>query len=791
MTRTQGYDRVATEEIEELGTESSQTENGLTVPGTGKLPIEPPEYGIAVDNEATDFDEEMQMEDLSPPNEPWSSKLRRLKDKINVHVVQRVQKNVIYPLTTISEIASEKIDLHLSKIGNPLILRRFFYITLMSIITYVVIASGLLSNDHTIGSKGMFADHHVFLQYARKSVDLSKMERDLEYISSMPHMSGTKGDAAIRQYIQNSFTNNGLKSVMEREYSAYFNYFESAKLTLYTSNNKEVEIKLDQKNWNPSSTTGELKITNIIYANKGTLSDLQKLKDENLFDSDFILLMNYGKLVSEQILAAEKYGAKGILFISKYREDNKNLIQSRPVALTQYWPGDALTPGWTGEVIRPLDPDTVMVLPRIPTIPLSHNQANKILELLSNSGVKFDNGKFSGISGDVRADMSVKNTVRQRHPVNNIIGKIEGKDQNDKAIIIGASRNSVGKGASYPNFGTMLLLSLVQTFEEIKYKYDWKPLRNIYFISFGGNEFNNAGATEFIEENLFHLKNEVYSFIDITQLGITSETRKLNVQTHPLLQKFFEDDNNKMKFDVKVSNVHQYGDWTPFLANGIPVSIFSSEDILEGTPLMETSEDTFDIYSKLLEDTQNKSLATDILMYVLQATLKIVDEPLLTFDLYTYCNIMNEIVKKLSDKHKDNLDFKELKIAFAKWKFNESEWSSWVRSWNNIVMSHDSGLEPSLLSLHRWNWNKRLSNVSSTQVYANGIRKRPFYKNILFGPPLWTQDLDEDYAWTFPGIRDAIYERNWNAAQEQIDIVSSVLKRSANTFLEGNSNYIA
>lgn len=38
--------------------------------------------------------------------------------------------------------------------------------------------------------------------------------------------------------------------------------------------------------------------------------------------------------------------------------------------------------------------------------------------------------------------------------------------------------------------------------------------------------------------------------------------------------------------------------------------------------------------------------------------------------------------------------------------------------------------------------------------------------------------------WTFPGVKDAIYDNDWNRAQEQVDLVGNILHQSAALFVE-------
>lgn len=517
----------------------------------------------------------------------------------------------------------------------------------------------------------------------------------------------------------------------------------------------------------------------------GTFEELQMLKDNGLLEGDFVIMVHYGKLVSEQILLAEKFGAKGLIFITEPYNDDKDVIQKKSVGIPQYWTGDPSRPGFYDPELESADfgiKDSKS-LSKIPSIPLSWNQAQSLLGLLSNGGVTFENSHPSGKPGDVYIEMKVKMAVREQHPLHDILGKIEGREQNDKAIVIAASRTSASNGATYPAFGTALLLSLVQLFQELKYKYDWKPLRNIYFVSFGGTEFNFVGSSELVKQRISVLKDEVYSLLDISQLGIGSDDKKIHVQAHPLLHQFFRDENDKIGFDVSVKHVSQYGDWTPFMANGIPVSVLSTSDIEDFHPPIETSQDVFESVDKLLENADKHELVSNLLLYILQSSLKLVDEPFIPYDILEYVHYVNDLLEELKGKYSTLLNFEEIIKALSTWKNIGEEWHAWNKSWQNIVFSREEGMEPSLISVHRWTWNKKLSNIGRRQCFPAGLPDRPFYKNILFGPTLWTQEEGED-SWSFPGVRDAIKNKDWERAQQEVDIVAKALEQSAALFLE-------
>ena len=192
-------------------------------------PPEPPSY---------EFDIEDSYNDLNK-----RSHLQRVSIGFQKNILEPLMENIIHPFFQILKFVQDKTDYYLSKIGNPFILRRFFYIILMSFVAYYVLSSDYLLNEKASGLRGMFSQHDILFQYAKKSVDMAKFERDLEYISSMPHGSGTKGDAVINQYIQDSFDNNGLKVVRQMGCLVYSNYPGNVTISYYDNENEKHDLR--------------------------------------------------------------------------------------------------------------------------------------------------------------------------------------------------------------------------------------------------------------------------------------------------------------------------------------------------------------------------------------------------------------------------------------------------------------------------------------------------------------------------------------------------------------------
>ncbi|KAL6925527.1 hypothetical protein ACO0SA_000125 [Hanseniaspora valbyensis] len=731
-----------------------------------------------------------------------------LKMKTNDYIIIPMKILIIDPFFKFYYYLTFRFDYHLNKIGNPIIMKRFIYVFVMSVFIYFVYS--FTNNEETNGTVGKFTDHDEFLHYAKKCIDLKKFEQDLEYISSMSHQPGSMGNQLISNYIHESFSNNGIKNLAFDTCVTYLNYpSKETTMHYYNSDGHKIEIPLNYNNFNPLSINGTLENTHLYYGNMGKEEDYKTLQDknENIKFDEIALLMKYDDhLVSEQIMMAQEKHVKAIIFISNddvlfalqdklknhanlqtqydYLFSNfNNSIQNIPVGIPQYGLGDPLTPGTTNifeeDKFNYEKLDKSKMIPHILTIPVSIDQIRPFYDSL----LEMDNS--------VNIDLKISLETFFNHPTINILAKIEGKEQNNKAIIIASSRDSFNNGANYPNFGTSSLLSLAQMYQQLKFKYKWKPLRNIYFISYDATMYNGEGPTEMLESQLSNIADEIYTFIDITGLNINSNTIKL--EATPLLHDAIKRMNDKFDFRIIVDNIKHYGNWSPYMANGMPVIAIGDND--NRLPNFSNLDNWDMMYNRIHMDYNNGDLGyervTRVLLFILELTLSIVDDPIIPLnfnDLKTDLSfqlqdlmLMYEHYRKQDDTPSEIIDFNKISISLMEWQYVLNDWESILKMWEQIVVTEGGNQEPSLIAMHRWAWNRKLSIVPFRQVVQNGIsEERQFYKNVLYGPCLYSED-EFDW-WSFPGIRDAIRRKDWNNVREQIELVAFILEDSARLF---------
>jgi N-acetylated-alpha-linked acidic dipeptidase len=67
--------------------------------------------------------------------------------------------------------------------------------------------------------------------------------------------------------------------------------------------------------------------------------------------------------------------------------------------------------------------------------------------------------------------------------------------------------------------------------------------------------------------------------------------------------------------------------------------------------------------------------------------------------------------------------------------------------------------------------NELLFQAEQKLLSPNGLPRRPWYKHTIYAPGFYTGYGVK----TLPGVREAIEQRNWKEAQEQIGIVAKAI----------------
>lgn len=120
------------------------------------------------------------------------------------------------------------------------------------------------------------------------------------------------------------------------------------------------------------------------------------------------------------------------------------------------------------------------------------------------------------LAGNLKVHVNVNNELTNR-TIHNVIATIRGHVEPDRYVIIGNQRDSLTNGAADSASGTAAFLELARTFSSLV-RDGWKPRRSIIFCSWGAEEFNLLGSTEWVEEMNKVLYSRAVAYININML---------------------------------------------------------------------------------------------------------------------------------------------------------------------------------------------------------------------------------------------------------------------------------
>lgn len=149
----------------------------------------------------------------------------------------------------------------------------------------------------------------------------------------------------------------------------------------------------------------------------------------------------------------------------------RTVVEQGSVQYSSYIVGDPLTQGYAAvtenNATHRISYEEATGIPKIPSIPLPWQDAQALLKTTEGFGIEADTTWIGGLcdvhyySGPSEALINLVNfNDYQVKPIWNVIGKIAGSIEPDRAIIIGNHRDAWYHGAMDPSSGSAVLVSL-------------------------------------------------------------------------------------------------------------------------------------------------------------------------------------------------------------------------------------------------------------------------------------------------------------------------------------------
>ena len=574
----------------------------------------------------------------------------------------------------------------------------------------------------------------------------------------------------------------------------------------------------------------------LVYVNYGVPADYEELDRRGIDVRGKIVISRYGgswRGIKPKVAA--EHGAVGCLIYSDPRNDgyyqgdvypkgawrSEHGVQRGSVMDMPLHPGDPLTKdvGARKDAKR-VDIKNADTLTKIPVLPISYADALPLLKNLDGAVVP-DSWRgalpvtyhFGGKSPTVRMKLEFNWDIK---PIYDVIAKMPGSERPDQWIIRGNHRDAWVNGADDPLSGLVAMMEEARSISELA-KTGWKPKRTIVYAAWDAEEEGLIGSTEWAEQYADELRQKAAVYINTDSNG----RGFLGIGGSHTLEKFINevgksvpDPQTKMtvwertranqivngsptskkdaleRSDLRISPLGSGSDYTPFLQHLGIASLnigFGGED---GGGSYHSIYDTFDHYTKFGDPGFAYGIA--LAKVCGHATLRLASADTLPFEFSNFAETVNQYVgevTRLADTMREETRTMNQAISSGMFKAVQDPTET-------VIVPAEKSAVPFLNFAPLQNSISRLNeSVKNYQAAAKGktttspaldvalyrteraltrpqgLPRRDWFRHQIYAPGFYTGYGVK----TLPGIREAIEQRDWREAEEQITIASGII----------------
>ena len=666
--------------------------------------------------------------------------------------------------------------------------------------------------------KNQLATEEVFTSL----IDDTRFKIHLKELTKKPHVAGSKANNDVIDYIAKSMNNAGL-AVKKYPYDIYMSkapgesYLEIVQPKRQPLSMKEDIVEGDPfsededlwKGWNAYSGSGEV-TAEVVYANYGRKEDFEKLKEMGVDVSGKIVIARYGgNFRGYKAKFAEAAGAAGLIIYTDpidsgyfkglvYPEGpyySESTIQ-RGSLLTEDFTGDPLTPY---EPALPLDGDIKVKrkkpadaqLHSIPVTPIGYGAAKEILGQMNGDAVP--SGWQGGLPFTYRLQggSALKVFLKVEQPrefvrVHNVIGTVKGSVYPDEWIILGCHLDAWGFGATDPNSGTAMLLSLSETLGKLVNE-GKGPKRSILIGHWDAEEHGVIGSAEWVEEMRDELNAKAVAYMNFDG-GVSG--KRFGASSSPSLKELVL--ASAKQVDYPYSDLSLYDQWrgakeAPSIGNlgggsdhigfYMHVGVPSMSGGAGGTTVYHSNYDSFRYYERYVDP--EFQMGPTIEKFAGIMSLRLANATLIPYDLNRYPNDLKMHFDRAEEKVRQlKSDFK----GFEKTRQAIADLSAAAASATENLSNrvNDKGLSAVEIQF----LNRQLIALEKSFIDQKGMYYGDWFKSIYA-----SSDPFSGYAsWILPGIE---YElaiqrtkklKEWDNryAKAITDLAQKMRKMSAN-----------
>jgi N-acetylated-alpha-linked acidic dipeptidase len=586
----------------------------------------------------------------------------------------------------------------------------------------------------------------------------------------------------------------------------------------------------------------------LVYVNYGVPDDYEQLDRLGISVKGAIVITRYGgswRGIKPKVAA--EHGAIGCIIYSDPREDgyfqgdvfpggawrSRDGAQRGSVMDMPIYPGDPLTPGvGATEGAKRLPLSEAKTITKIPVLPISYGDAQPLLEALTGP-VAPENWRgalpitYHVGPGPAKVHLKVKSNWDTKR-LYDVIARIPGKTESDIWIVRGNHHDAWVNGAEDPVSGTVAEMEEARGLAELL-KQGWQPKRTIIYCVWDGEEEGLLGSTEWAEQHADELKQHAAVYINSDGNG----RGYLSMAGSHTLEKFMngvaKDVNDpekdypawkrlrleriantptdqreevRKRADLRLGALGSGSDYTAFIDHLGVASLNLGYGGEDGGGIYHSIYDDLYWYTHF-SDTDfryGRALAQTIGL----AVMRMADADLLPYDFTgladtvgKYVDELEKLWKSKSDEIKErNTELEEgVYVAIADPKktlvppkaedappfLNFAPLRNGLDRLRRSSEHYDKAVAHTAVGVKPLDaLNRKLTQAERALTLPDGLPGRPWFHHQIYAPGLYTGYGVK----TIPGVREAIEQKNWKQADEQIVRAGQVLENEAKVIEE-------
>ncbi|MDQ4121315.1 MAG: M28 family metallopeptidase [Acidobacteriota bacterium] len=509
---------------------------------------------------------------------------------------------------------------------------------------------------------------------------------------------------------------------------------------------------------------------------------------------------------------------------------NENGVQRGSVADMPVYPGDPTTPGVgsTGNVKR-LDYKNAPTIMKIPVLPISYSDALPLLKNLKGAvapaawrGALPITYKIGGTPDSTKVHLKLAFNWDIK-PAYNVIAKLPGSEFPDQWIIRGNHHDAWVNGAADPVSGMVALMEEARAVGELA-KLGFRPKRTIIYAGWDAEEPGLLGSTEWVETHAEELRRKAVAYINTDSNG----RGFLGVGGSHTLEKFINevakdvpDPQTKMsvwqrsrareyvygsagerreletRADLRIDPLGSGSDYTPFLQHLGIASLNLGFGGESGGGSYHSVYDSFDHYTRFGDTDFSYGIA--LAQTAGRATLRLANADVLPFEFTNAAETIGQYIqeiKRLADGMREETRMMNRMLADGSYVAVQDPRQNLVAPRPktevppisfNLLDDALKKLQDSAEDYEKATRDRQISpktrqaldvllyQTERALTNSAGLPRRSWFRHQIYAPGFYTGYGVK----TLPGVREAIEERNWTEATEQIRIATQTIERFA------------